>query len=471
MLKFGSGARSRTRSAPVILDRPERIALAAIAILWLITMFTGGSARADVLYLVPLRGAAVAGLALLLLLIVPERLRLQRGVLLFTGAAALIVSVQLIPLPPSLWTALPGREVYGTLSSVPGLGDVWRPISLSPDLTWNALLSLLPPLFYLVAVGALTRIPRRWLLLGLLGTILFSGFTGLLQIAGGPDSPLRHYQYTNRDSAVGLFANRNHQAVFLAMGIPVAAWWGLLDSGSIRRGGRLAIAAAMVLFLLTASVTTESRMGAVIVLLSLILSLVYVLRHTGLSRAGTRWLAAAGLVTLSLGAAAFGTWSDSRMVAATVADDLRIRILPESIEAARTFFPVGAGFGAFPDIFPRFEAVEDLKPTYVNHTHSELTQIVIEGGAAAILVLLVFLGWFFRASWHAWATPKNSALPGAEARLCSVIMVLPLVASITDYPLRTPLMACSFAATVAILSSFMRGRRSSAKTGSSGHFS
>jgi O-antigen ligase len=85
----------------------------------------------------------------------------------------------------------------------------------------------------------------------------------------------------------------------------------------------------------------------------------------------------------------------------------------------------------------------------MNHTHSELTQIVIEGGVVAILLLLLFLFWYLRATWRAWSAPNAPGI--AEARLCTVLMALPLVASITDYPLRTPLMACAFAAAAAML--------------------
>src|SRR5205085_1640977 len=151
-------------------------------------------------------------------------------------------------------------------------------------LTWNALLSFLPPLFFLLAVPMLSARFRRWLLLGLLGTILVSAMVGLLQVAGGSDSNLRWYPITNLDSATGFFANRNHEAAFLAMGIPLAVWWALSGESSRRLLPRLAIAASMVGFLLVAAVTSQSRMGLVTVALALLLSGLYFLRQVKLKK-------------------------------------------------------------------------------------------------------------------------------------------------------------------------------------------
>lgn len=435
------------------LDDPAKIAIGAILVVWTLTALGGGSARDDVLYLVPLRLAAVVGIMVLLLLIPRERLRLRRAPLIFSGAAALVVALQLVPLPPAIWTALPGRAPYAAVSAAAGLGDIWRPITLSPDLTWNALLSLVPPLFFIIAIPVLGRRARSWVLSGLLVTILLSGFLGLLQVAGGAESPLRYYQYTNNMSGIGLFANRNHQAAFLAMGIPLAFWWAMQGEPSRRSGGRLVLAAAAILFLLTAVLTTQSRTGAVVVVLALVLSAVYLLKRRDMRRAGILWIAGGGLFAATLAVLAFGTWAVDRHSVTAVTEDLRVQILPESIVAIRTFFPVGAGYGAFAQVFPRFESVEDLGPLYVNHTHSEVTQILIEGGILSILLLALLLGWLARAGWRAWRAGKGSGTQAAEAQLCTILIALPLVASITDYPLRTPLMGCGFAILAALLSS------------------
>lgn len=445
----------RQSSSRIILDAPAKISLAVIAGVWLVACLGGGSSRADMPLLAAVRLFAVVGLALLLLLVPRERLRVHRPLLLFAGAVAIVLAIQLIPLPPSLWAALPGRDFYQVLAGVDGLGGVWRPISFAPDLTWNSLLSLLPPLLFLLAVPVLGTRVSRWLLIGLWITILASGLLGLMQMAGGADSPLRFYRISNTDSAIGFFANRNHQAAFLTMGIPLAAWWAGRGNVAPRlRRARWLIAGSAVLFLLTAAVMTQSRMGGVLVLLSFLLTAALIVRGAGLRKGTLAGLAAAGLAAAGLAAVGLTTWSESRLSVSRAEEDLRIRVLPETLEAARTFFPIGAGWGSFAQVYPRFESIEDLAPEYLNHTHNELTQIVIEGGVAAIALLLVFLLWFARAAWRAWSGPGVHGTP--EARLCTILMVLPLIGSITDYPLRTPLMACAFAVAAAILATALR---------------
>lgn len=423
-----------------------------ILIVWLITVLGGGSARADVIFLVPVRLAAIIGTVVLLLLIPKERLRLQRAPLLFAGLAASIIALELIPLPPSIWTSLPGREPYAALSGIADLGAVWRPFTLSPDLTWNALLSLIPPLFFLIAIPVLGRRARNWILMGLLVTILASGFLGLLQVAGGTESPLRYYPISNNTSGIGFFANRNHEAVFLAMGIPLSIWWALKEDAG-PRPGRLALAGASILFLLTAALTTQSRTGSLIVLASVVLTAVFALRQNRAGRRGILWIGGSMVVAAALAGVAFTTWAANRQTIEDATGDLRIAILPESIEAMKTFFPVGAGFGAFVDVFPRFESADDLGPNYVNHTHSEVTQIMIEGGVVSVFLLLLVVLWLARAIWRAWRPGESRGSLSAEARLCTILMTFPLVASITDYPLRTPLMASAFAVIAVLLSS------------------
>jgi len=366
------------------------------------------------------------------------------------------VALSLVPLPYSWWTALPGRALYADLSAVADVGRVARPVSLAPDLTLNALFSLVPPLLFLLAVPALDLRVQRWLLTGLLAAILLSGLLGLLQIGGGPDSGLRYYQYTNVDAATGFFANRNHQAVFLAIGIPLACWWAT-RSGKGRRL-RAAVAASCILFLLTAAVTTQSRMGAIVVVLAIVLSVAAFFRK--IERRSHRRIVLAGLVLGALlGVVALATWSDGRLDAGSVSDDQRLRNLPEIVEMARTYFPVGAGFGSFPQAFMRFESEADLRPQYMNHAHNDLAEIVVEGGLPAILLFGAFLLWFVRASWQAWSS-RAGLRPGSdEARLSTIVLLLPLVGSLTDYPLRTPLMASTFALAVAVLGSFLASVR------------
>jgi hypothetical protein len=433
----------RSHSSPFFVDAQAKLALVVTAAVWIVVVFGGGSSRADVPWVLAVRLAAICGLGLLLVAVPPQRLRLQRWAVWLAAACALLIGLQLVPLPPGIWTSLPGREPYVRLGELAGIGELWRPMSLAPDLTWNALVALVAPMFFIVALPILGVPIWRWILAGLLVTIVLSGVLGMLQMAGGPDTPLRWYPVTNANSAVGFFANRNHQATFLAMGVPLAVWWAVGERRAERLNARLAIAGSIVLFLLAAAVMTQSRMGAVVLALSLILSTIYLFTQIRVRGATLFWLAAGALLAVGVASAAFTTWAESRLAVESATGDTRLRILDESIETMQAFFPIGAGFGTFPQVFRRFESDEDLTETYANHTHSEITELLIEGGIFPVILFLVFLAWFLVSAKRVWWGGRSGSEWGSQGRLCTILIALPLVASITDYPLRTPLMACA----------------------------
>ena len=65
-------------------------------------------------------------------------------------------------------------------------------------------------------------------------------------------------------------------------------------------------------------------------------------------------------------------------------------------------------------------------------------------GLPGAALLLLFVTWFARQSFKAW----RSREPGedrAVARAGSVIILIALLGSLVDYPLRTPLMMAIFA--------------------------
>lgn len=149
-------------------------------------------------------------------------------------AIALLPALQLIPLPPFIWTRLGGHEVI--LETFEILGDPlpWMPLTVSPRATWLSGLSLIPPLTIFLATLQLGPWERRLMSLAILLIGIVSGFVGLLQVAQGPDSPLRFFEITNPSEAVGFFANRNHFASFLYSLTLLAAAWAV-DAGTRKK--------------------------------------------------------------------------------------------------------------------------------------------------------------------------------------------------------------------------------------------
>ena len=180
-----------------------------------LTFAMGGGARADIQSLIILQPLAVifCGLALLTL----KRVHVESHEFLLLMAALIfaLVGLHLIPLPSFVWQLLPGRTIIAEIDRTVGLGEVWRPISMVPSATWSAFYSLFIPLAALLLGVQLSREQKFALVKILLSVGLLSGLWGLLQIAGDRDGPLYLYRITNNGTAVGLFSNRNHNAIFL----------------------------------------------------------------------------------------------------------------------------------------------------------------------------------------------------------------------------------------------------------------
>ena len=195
----------------------EAVPYWALVVFLILTFLTGGGSRADIQSLIILRPAAVIFCGVGLWSLKWAHVKANRFFFGMTAAIFALVIGHLIPLPPSIWGSLPGRELISEIDKAAELGEVWRPVSMVPSATWNAFYSLFVPLAVLSLGVQLSREERFKLLPIVIGLGLISGLVGLLQVIGDPSGPLYLYMVTNNGSAAGLFANRNHQAILLAM--------------------------------------------------------------------------------------------------------------------------------------------------------------------------------------------------------------------------------------------------------------
>lgn len=431
----------------------------AFALLLVATFLMGGGSRADIASLAVLRPLAVFCALHGLLALRPGALGALRPLLAGMGLMGVLIGWQLLPLPHGWWAALPGRGAYAEAASLAGVAHGWRPATLSPAGTWNALLALLVPFAGLLTFAALSPAhraiwPRAVLALGVISALL-----GFVQIAGPAGSALYLYRITNETEAVGLFANRNHHAVFLAALIPLAAW--CARCGFLRWSGggepvfrRQALFAGVVLLLLLGVLATGSRAGLICAGLMLLCAgamLRLVPEDTAQTRrsqraggfgAGVqRWFWVSPLVLgllgfLLAGLASRGTGID-RMGSADGIAGLRVQVLPTLARMIGEFMPLGAGYGSFARAYTRFEPAALLGPHYLNHAHNDWLQILIEGGLPAGCALLLALGWLGRGLVRGWRHAS-----GADVRLgllCAGAVWLCLgMASLVDYPLRVP---------------------------------
>lgn len=427
---------------------------------WLVVVFLlGGGARDDVQSLMILRPLSALVFAYALWNLSGERAAAHRSLLGFAVAWAALHLLQLVPLPPQWWQTLPGREVIAEIDRAAGLGDVWRPLTMVPHGTRNAAWALLAPaVVLLLGIGIAAR-DRRRLLPVVLGLGLLSAVIGGLQLAAAPQSGLFFYRITNNGSAVGLFANRNHHAIFLALLPPMLLVWATLRSGWRAPRSRAdwthwACAAGGVVLVVPLILVIGSRAGLMITLLGMLAA---PLLLAGLPRAegmGTLVLgrprrfyaiaflvlAAAGLVLLTV---LLGRGLAFDRLIASDATDLRFRVLGTLGEMVELYLPWGSGFGSFTEVYQLHEPRHLLAPAYLNHAHNDWLESALTGGVPAmVLAGLAIVGFLVRAVRLARPAPGGDRGEVLLGRLGLLILLMLALASFGDYPLRTPALAC-----------------------------
>lgn len=415
-----------------------------------ICFLLGGGSRADIVSLIVLRPAAV-------LVIGWSLYRPRPGALLTAWAPfwlllALIVwaAVSLIPLPYSVWSALPGREVVAANDAVIGMGRIARPISMSPSLTWNALWSLTVPFATMLALANLDRDGRMLIRFVVFALAAFAALLGVMQVVGPPNGPLYFYRVTSAGNAVGLFSNRNHFAIFLASLIPLllhlfVSWWARRGPG---RPIMLAVSAAGTVAAVVVALSTGSRAGVLLSVAALAGTCgIWFFSKAGrvaVAGASRRRLIAisASLLALVFGgtAALFSSGRSSgfdRLFAEAIDQDLRAQILPRLWDMAVAYFPAGSGMGTFARVYKLAEPLDLLGPKYLNQAHADYLQLVIEGGIVGIALLVIFGFWLISVGISAARLGLSTRVPPI-APYAWLSFALLLAGSVGDYPLRTP---------------------------------
>ena len=358
----------------------------------------------------------------------------------FPSALALVVGaialpcLQLIPLPPELWNALPGRDFVAEILTTAQAPMSWRPISLIPSETWRALLSLLPSVAIFLAILSLGRDARRRLLLVALAIGVASAMLGMLQVLGG--GPY-FFTFTNAGTAVGFFANHNHLAALEYALLPLGAA-ALAETQTQSPAFLVAILGAVAPALLFALTLTASRSAIILGGFSAAATLAFVLTPelTVLGRRRSLALIAAFALALLPIAIGFGLLHIlSRFEKQDLGEDLRWMIAANTWPGLKSYFPVGAGLGTFPSVYPLHERAADLVPDFVNRAHDDGLETLFEGGAGSLLLLLGFIAWLGASTYRAFV--REDAVKGRQARAGVIAMSLLLIHSLWDYPLRT----------------------------------
>ena len=374
-----------------------------------------------------------------------------RRLLWLIAIALVLIGVQLIPLPPSLWTSLPGRESVVRGFEALGQPLPWMPISLAPAKTVASALWTLPALAILFGMLRLGAFRSAWLAYSLLAVTAVALAIGVLQLSQGPDSPLYFYRITNTNSSTGFFANTNNMGELMVVAIPfLAALYlsGTRKGGTVqKKSGLLLMVLGGLVVLLVGIAVNGSLAGVGLALPSLAASgLMLLFRGKRLPLwAGPAILALLAASTTVVLSSPFGnnlTTEDAQSSHIS-----RYAAFTTTIKAIGDFSPVGSGIGTFPQIYPPYENPHQVDRWYMNHAHNDYLELTLEGGLPAAVLIGLFLLWWAWRVIQIWRAQE----PDPFARAATIASAVTLAHSLVEFPLRTAAISAIFAVCCALM--------------------
>lgn len=401
-------------------------------------IFGGGPGTFGLQFLV----VSVTGLILLIASVRGAGLRkfqsLPLIVRLAIAAAIALPFVQIIPLPPIIWSQLPGQDLRREVMLAYGLGGAWLPLSLTPaDTAYSAVIGL-AMLGVFMTVLAMSRDALRGLVGVVLAVIGLGIFVGLVQYSGGGEA-LQFYKVSHRDALIGFFANKNHMGLTLACFVPLT--FILIEPHATERPGWIVLLGLGWAATAALLIATNSRAGLLLGFLAMVLASLRLFK-----RQYKRVLLGAGVTSML--AVALATYvpviRDIVERLGQTGQDVRINILEQGLPLIQQYGLLGSGLGSFASVYSPTEKLIWVNRFFVNHLHNDWLQLLIEAGVPGIVVLALFgaaLALAVRAIWFASATGRNAltaSLPNDRSFAWAgmVIIVLFAAHSVGDYPVR-----------------------------------
>jgi len=413
-----------------------------LALLMVVFVF-GGSSRDDYSGLVLLRPICIVAFFYYLSRLQWHQIKTHVFVLAFSAAMFFLLLVHLIPLPPAMWSALGGRVIIYDVLSYAQSPEAMMPLSMTPNRTLNAFYALFVPLAVLLGYLSLDE-QGQLAALRVIAILLILGAVVTIIQASGLDLYL--YQIRS-DTPAGLFANRNHHAVAIVSLALILSCYILPKyiQPRLLPSQYLLLLLAVNALLFPVVLISGSRTGTALFLLTF---LVVILLSSGRDRkAISRWLSLpfvtammGSFIFLSLSLTRGRTTAWSRFI--SLDDDLRYGVWGTVWQVMPSYWPWGSGIGSAVEVYQLHEPDSALIPTYSNHVHNDWMEVVLTAGAPGAILLLVAIAAYF---WVVWdlsrSRQKDVGLRWVGLAIISVLGI----ASIVDYPLRTPALASLFA--------------------------
>lgn len=412
----------------------------------------GGSSAAGFAANIVLQLAAIP--LLLVSVLTPSQNLLAVPATRLLALAALLAClflVQIIPLPPALWTALPGRDDVERGFRLLDQPVPWLPISLAPQRTLGNLIWLLPQFAILLAVVRLGAFRVNSIAWTIVAVTLLSVAIGAMQVAGGMRSAWYLYEVTNRGYAVGFFANNNHMATLLVASMPFLAALMSMALGKSRRAKSssglvvLTTTALLIVFVGLAINTSLAGIGLAVPTAGASLLLARSRR-----KSVPRWaFPAVGALAIAAVAVVLVAPVGNNLTGdvARTSNESRLISFSGTLAAAENHFPLGSGIGTFQQIYRAGEDPREVTNVYMNHAHGDYFEIALETGLPGLALVALFLYWWGRRTIAIWYAEDQDLF----ARAATIASAAILAHSLVDYPLRTAAISSLFVVCVALM--------------------
>lgn len=369
------------------------------------------------------------------------------GLRWFFIAFAVLALAQFLPLPFALWRHFPGRGEAVVAIIMLDAPKGWATLSLSP---WASLASLawwIPALALFCATLRSDSPTAPTLAKSVLGVALASVALALIQRGG---EFLYLYDITNVGAGTGFFANANHQASFL---LGALALWAALfvseraDKSRAAHDPTVALAYYASALVLACGVLLTGSVAGIGLLLPVGIGALLVTRPD--LRLSPRLVIAifAVLSLAALGLAISGILQDNFSGDASGVGHNRLDYLRTGLAYLGEMAPLGSGLGTFVEIYPSFEAAGAIGPTYVNHAHNDLLELLLETSVFGLVALGSFVWWWSARAGAVWRAATRNPYAQAATILTGAI----LLHSVVDYPLRTAADSSLFAVACAMI--------------------
>lgn len=375
-----------------------------------------------------------------------------RGLDLVVAAAIGCIGLQIVPLPASVVRAIsPATPALQDAYALVPFG-VWRPISIHPEATREALeLAITAALIFWAARESFTHGGTR-AAARLLACIGFAcALVSLAQHATAPATVL--WKWTLPDARVttfGPFVNRDHLATWLVLAISLVAGYLTMHVsahaiGRTRQGPHatlLALSGAPALVALGSVAAMLVTLAATLSRSGFIALVAAVVVGTLLARPGGRrgiWVGVSAAVAMVVIAAWMNLEGLTERLVTTLSTQVtepagRLTIWRETIRLMRAFPVFGTGGGTFADAM--FVYQQTARQVLFNQAHNEYLQVAVEGGAVMLALVVTGLALLARAARLRLAddhAPHRFVRIGACAGLAAVC-----VQSLWETGLRAP---------------------------------